>query len=127
MPRSLGRVGCGSPHQWFRIRYNSSMLRRIRTILCGLSFLLFLALFITWPLAHGRPIGIWHKKTTTDIYQEFITTARYRFFTIRDNQIELGEWRDPRLIRQIRQSLSGERIPIPDLDMVTRLQLVRAT
>src|SRR5438045_1664318 len=101
------------------------MLRRTRTILCGLSLLLFLALLISWPMARGRPIGIWHKKTKTDLYQEIITSSHYHFFTIHDNQIELGEWRDPGLIKQIRQSLSGERIPVPGLDMVTRIQLAR--
>src|SRR6266480_2449310 len=98
------------------------MLRRTRTILCGLSLVLFLALLISWPMARGQPIGIWYKKTKADLYQEIITSSHYYFFTVHDNQIELGHWRNPRLVLQIRQSLLGESTPSVQLDMMARLQ-----
>ncbi len=80
------------------------MLRLIRNLLCGLCLVLFLALVVAWPLAHGRPIGIWHKRTKTDLNQEFINSSHYYFFTVDRNQIAIGHWRDPRLVWQIQQS-----------------------
>jgi hypothetical protein len=57
-------------------------------------------------LAHGPQPPHRHlaQKTKTDLYQEFITSSRYSFFTIRNNQIELGHWRDPKLLSLIRQN-----------------------
>jgi hypothetical protein len=92
--------------QPLRLTLRTSTLRRIRTILCGLSLLLFVALLISWEFARNRPIGLWYKSTKTDLYQEYITFSDYYFFTIHNNRIELGHWRDPRLLSVIRQDWS---------------------
>src|SRR5213075_954481 len=99
------------------------MLRHLRNILCGLSLLLFLALFITWCFARRQPIGVWHKSSKSDLYQEFITSWQYTFITIHHNQIEMGRWQDPRFISQIKQSISLEAAPAEHVEFMRRVGL----
>ena len=74
------------------------MLRRIRSILCGLSLLVFLTLLISWPFARSRPVGLWYKDTDA-IYnsQLSIKTPHFYFITLEKGQLCIGHWRHPEL------------------------------
>jgi len=74
------------------------MLRRIRSILCGLSLLLFVTLLIAWPFARRNPVGLWYKHTDT-IYNSSLSikTPHFYFVTIDGKQLSIGHWRHPKI------------------------------
>ncbi|HEV8604099.1 MAG TPA: hypothetical protein VGQ99_01960 [Tepidisphaeraceae bacterium] len=75
------------------------MLRRTRTILCGLSLLLFLTLLISWPFAQDKPVGVFCRRTEPlSTGTITIQTPHFYFLAIDANQLALGHWRDPQLM-----------------------------
>src|SRR3954470_16329052 len=91
----------------------ATMLRLLRTIFCIVCLLLFLALAIAWPLARSKPIGIWLKSTKSDLFGEYIHSSNYYFITIENNHLQIGQWRDPKLAYDVKQSYSMWQGPLP--------------
>ena len=75
------------------------MLRRIRTILCGLSLLLFLAILIVWPLARTKPIGVWYRHTeTVPTLAGAEPIPHFYFVTLQGGKVAIGNWRYQRMM-----------------------------
>jgi len=75
------------------------MLRRIRTILCGLSLMLFLALLALWPLSRTEPFGLFYKHAeTVPTYAGVSTIPRFYFFTVQGGKVAIGNWRYQRMM-----------------------------
>src|SRR2546421_11574452 len=93
------------------------MLRRTRTILCGFSLVLFLAILIAWPIARTKPIGIWYKRT--EVVPLFNNTAKiphHYFFTISGNEVVFGDWRSLQATVAMQVELEFKR------DMIREIQ-----
>ena len=70
------------------------MLRRIRTILCGLSLLLFLTLLALWPLSRTKPIGFFYKHTeTVPTFAGAKPIPHFYFVTLQGSKVAVGNWR----------------------------------
>jgi hypothetical protein len=86
------------------------VLRRIRTILCGLSLLLCLALLILWPLSRTTPIGLYYRHTETAPFT-FPAPGKYEtphfyFGTIQGGKIAIGHWRQPIVMQSMKKDLN---------------------
>jgi len=75
------------------------MLRRIRTIFCGLCLILFLSILLAPPLAPGKTVGARYRHTENSSTK----TLHFHFIALRGNSLLVGHWHDPKVLLQLQE------------------------
>jgi hypothetical protein len=87
------------------------MLRRIRSILCGLCLLLFLAVSIAPPIPPQKTYGARYRNTETVPYpvNSSIPTPHFYFIALRGHSVLIGHWHNPRLFLELQEERAAHQ------------------